>query len=246
MKKDVLGIKIDDISIDQIVDTVKEWLSQKGRHYIVTPNPEIVMMAQKDLQLKEIINHADLSLPDGNGLKLTTNIKCLSPGVDVMEALVKMASIWGLSVGFLGGKGDVAKVTAECLKKKYPKLTVKYALSGPIIPTKVKTYTNNDLSIPDQVLTNRCDILFVALGPPKQEHWIARNFKNIPVKVAMGVGGSFDYISGRVLRAPQWIRNLQLEWLFRLIMEPWRIKRQVLLIKYLFLLLSRSNKNMVV
>ncbi len=240
MKKDVLGVKIDDISIDQVVDTVKEWLSKKGRYYIVTPNPEIVVMAQKDLELKKIINQADLSLADGNGLKLATDIECISPGVDVMEVLVKMASVWAATIGLLGGRGDVAKNTAERLKKKYPKLIVNYALSGPVIPIKVGAYTNNDLSIPDQVRDQRCDILFVAFGPPKQEEWMAKNLDKIPVKVVMGVGGSFDYISGKVLRAPLWVRNLKLEWLFRLVRQPWRINRQLVLIKYLFLLLSRA------
>jgi len=245
MKKDVLGIKIDDIIIDEAVKTVEGWLSKPGKHYIVTPNPEIVMMAQKDQELKEIINNADLSIPDGMGLRFATDIVYISPGVEVLESLVKMAEDLGFTTGFLGGRGEVAKMASERLKKKYPKLTVRYALEGPVIPAKAGIYTNKDLWIPlsrdtfDQVRDDKIDILFVAFGPPKQEKWIVKNLERIPVKVAMSVGGAFDYLSERVPRAPVWVRSLGLEWLFRLIIQPWRIKRQLALVKYLWLIIRR-------
>ena len=233
MKKDVLGVKIDDVTMDQALEIVQGWLQKGGKHYIVTPNPEIVMMAQKDTELKNIINKADLSLPDGVGLKSTTDIVCHTSGIDLMEELIKLAADWGFTVGFLGGKDGVAIKASECLKKKYPKLTVRYAFEGPVIPAKAGIYTNKDLWIPDQVRDDKVDLLFVAFGPPKQEKWIAKNLDKIPIKIAMGVGGSFDYLSGRVPRAPKWIRNLGFEWLFRLIREPWRIKRQLALVKFL-------------
>jgi len=228
MKRKVLGIKIDDVSIPEIVNTVAGWLKKGGKHYIVTPNPEIVIMAQKDTELKEIINKADLAIPDGNGLRLTTEIVCNSPGIDVMEELVKRASDWGAAVGFLGGRGDVAEKTAECLKKKYPKLKVSFADSGGEVNEEGKLLKS--LKLP------KLDLLFVAFGPPKQEKWIAKNLAKLPVKVAMVVGGSFDIVSGKLLRAPLWIRKLGLEWLFRLAVQPWRIKRQLSLIKYLLML----------
>lgn len=228
MKKQVLGIKIDDVSIPEIVNIVDGWLKKPGKHYIVTPNPEIVMMAQKDTELKEIINRADLAIPDGRGLRLTTDIVCNSPGIDVMEKLIKRVNDWGSAIGFLGGKGDVAKKTAERLKKKYPKLKVSFADSGGEVDDQGRLLKS--LMIP------KLDLLFVAFGPPKQEKWIARNLPKLNVKVVLGVGGAFDYISGRVLRAPLWIRNMGLEWLFRLIIQPWRIKRQMSLIKYLLML----------
>ena len=260
MKKDVLGIKIDDISIDEIAKTVQGWLSKSGKHYIVTPNPEIVMMAQKDQELKSIINNADLAIPDGAGLKLTGDIRCLSPGIDVMEKLVKMASERGFTIGLLGGRGQVANETAERLLRKYPKLKVIFAKSGGEIDEegrqlsvlspqfsdsssqvvgipitdKQKTEKQNSENKQLKTDTRKTDLLFVAFGPPKQEKWIYKNLDKLDIKVAMGVGGAFDYISGTVPRAPIWIRNLGFEWLFRLAVQPWRIKRQLALVKYLF------------
>lgn len=218
MKKNILGIKIDDLNTPQIVEIVEGWLKKSGKYYIVTPNPEIVMMAQKDLELKKIINNANLSIPDGVGLKLSGDILNYSPGIDVMEELIKRASDWAAAVGFLGGSAGVAEKTAECLLKKYPRLKLSFASS----------VTPRDFP--------KCDLLFVALGAPKQEKWIAKNLPKLPIKVAMGVGGAFDFLSGKVPRAPLWIRNIGMEWLFRLIVQPWRIKRQLALIKYLLML----------
>lgn len=219
MKKQVLGIKIDDVNIAEAAKVVEGWLSKGGKHYIVTPNPEIVVMAQDDQELKKIINNADLAIPDGVGLKFA-GVKNTFSGTDFMEKVIWKSRDWGFTVGFLGGKGDVAKRCAECLKKKHPKL-------------KVSFHNEEPGKIP------ATDILFVAFGAPKQEYWITANLDKIPVRVAMGVGGAFDYISGRVPRAPKWIRNLGFEWLFRLIVQPWRLKRQLALLRYIWLLLTR-------
>lgn len=236
MKKQILGIKIDDVSISQIVDTVEGLLKRGGKHYIVTPNPEIVVMAQKDEELKKIINSADLAIPDGVGLRLSTDIVCHTPGTDVMEQLVKLASEKGFTTGFMGGRGDVAKRTAECLKRKYPKLKVVFAESGGEVDEDGNSTTHPSTSLRTSYPLPTTDLLFVAFGPPKQEKWIAKNLGKLDVKVAMGVGGAFDYLSGKFPRAPSWIRNLGFEWLFRLIIQPWRIKRQLALLKYLWLI----------
>lgn len=217
MKKYILGVGIDDINIEQAVRKVEGWLKKGGKHYIVTPNPEFLVTAQSDPEFKKILNSADLAIPDGKGLKLTGDIECNTPGIDLIEELIKLASVRGSTTGFLGGRGQVAERTAECLKEKYPALKVKFISEEP-----------NDIP--------KLDILFVAFGHPKQEKWIAKNLANLNVKVAMCVGGSFDIISGKLPRAPLWIRNLGTEWLFRLLIQPWRIKRQMTLIKYLLML----------
>lgn len=228
MKKDILGIKVDDININQALEIVLGWLSKPGKYYIVTPNPEIVVMAQKDKELKEIINKADLAIPDGNGLRFTTDIVCNTPGIDLMEALIKMAAENGFAVGLLGGRDEVAEKVRERLLKKYPKLKIAFADSGGEVNEEGKL-------LKDLKLLN-CDILFVAFGQPKQEKWVENNLSKIDVKVVMVVGGGFDYLSGRIKRAPVWVRNLNLEWLFRLIIQPWRIRRQLSLLKYIWLL----------
>lgn len=230
MKVNVLGVKIDDISIPQIVGQVEKWLEGKGKYYIVTPNPEIVVMAQQDLELKRIINEADLAIPDGNGLKVATDIESNSPGVDVLERLVKLAAEKGFTVAFLGGRKRVAEKVSERLLKKYPDLIVTFAGSGGEVDEEGRL-----LKLPKELKSLKIDLLFVAFGPPKQEKWIAKNLDKIPVRVAMGVGGSFDYLSGEIPRAPVFIRKLGFEWLFRLIIQPWRIKRQMALLEYMWL-----------
>ena len=223
MKKHILGVKIDDVSLEEAVSIVEDWLKKADQHYIVTPNPEFLMTAQKDAEFKKILNESDLSIPDGKGLRIGTDIVCNTTGIDLMERLIKLADEKGLTTGFLGGRDGVAQNSVNCLRKKYPKLKVSFVSEEP-------------KKIPST------DLLFVAFGHPKQEKWISENLKNlpagrqVPVKVAMGVGGAFDYISGRVPRAPAWVRNIGLEWLFRLVVEPWRIKRQVALLKYLMLI----------
>lgn len=246
MKKEVLGVKIDDLSITEIVRIVEGWLKKGGKHYITTPNPEIVMMAQKDLELKKIINNCDLAIPDGNGLKIGTDIVCNSPGIDVLEALVKLAADYGFTTGFLGGAEGVAEKAAERLQKKYKNLKVTFANSGGEVDNQGNSQqaTGNSTKNTDayRLLPNASlDLLFVAFGPPKQEKWIYKNLGKLNVKVMMGVGGSLDYLSGEVKRAPKIVRAIGFEWLFRLIVQPWRIKRQLSLIKYLtFLRSSRT------
>lgn len=214
MKKVVLGVNIDDINTEETVSVVDGWLSGLKKHYIVTPNPEFLVTAQKDPNFKKILNDADLAIPDGVGLRIA-GVKNTVAGTDLMERLAGLAAKKSYSIGLLGGRDGVAVKTAKRLTARYPGLKISYVQSEPVITR------------------NGCDILFVAFGYPKQEKWIAENLNNIPVKVAMGVGGAFDYLSGRVPRAPKWMRISGLEWLFRLAVQPWRIRRQIKLIKFL-------------
>lgn len=227
MKVNVIGVKIDDVSMDEVINLVDGWLKKDGSHYIVTPNPEFLMTAQKDEEFKLILNNADLAIPDGVGLKLA-GVKNTIAGVDLMEKLVKLSEEKAFTIGLLGGSDRVAELCVERLKKKYPGLKISFADSGGEVDNEGRLLKS--LRIPN------LDLLFVAFGHPKQEFWISENLNKIPVKVAMGVGGAFDYISGKVPRAPIWIRKLGMEWFFRLIIQPWRIKRQVNLLRYIWLL----------
>ena len=149
-------------------------------------------------------------------------------------------------MGFLGGKDGVAEKTAECLQKKYPGLRVNFA--GSEWPNEMKDekgeLKNREKTSHLSFLISHLsiDILFVAFGVPKQEFWISDNLEKIPVKIAIGVGGAFDYISGRVKRAPEWIQNIGLEWLYRLIREPWRLKRQLALLEFIRLVIKEKVK----
>lgn len=230
MKVNILGVKIDDVSVDQAIECVSGWIKEGGKHYIVTPNPEFIVAAYSDPDFKKILNKADLAIPDGAGLKITGRIKNTTTGIDLMEALCQEASEKGWKVGLIGGRGGVATKAAEVLKKRYPNLKITYAIEGPQIP-------ENSEDPDSQNVRKQTDLLFVALGMGKQEGWIVESMKKVDSYVFMGVGGAFDYISGNVKRAPIWMRKLGLEWLFRLIVQPWRIKRQVNLLKFIYLLI---------
>lgn len=244
MKVNVLGVKIDDITLDQALKMVEKWIYSPGKYYIVTPNPEFLVAAQKDPEFKKILNGADLAIPDGAGLRLSGKIKNIFSGTDFMERLVKVSSEKGLVVGFLGSRGQVAVKCAERLKEKYPNLKVGFAdnggevdKAGNVIPARFARRAQAEIHI------SPVDILFVAFGHIKQEKWIAKNLKKIPVHVVMGVGGAFDYLSNTVPRAPIFIRKSGFEWLFRLILQPWRISRQLSLVKYLLDILAGQLHN---
>lgn len=246
----ILGINVDSVTMDQALKKVEGWLkNKKTKHYIVTPNLEFIKDAQKDPEFKKILNKADLAIPDSTRLswlrRLTIEKNYLKrllifpqgifpqvthfdvvTGIDLMERLCKVASEKAFTVGLLGGASGVAELCAERLQKKYPKLDVVFINSGGSTPTKSGS-THTPYHIP------HTNILFVAFGHGKQEKWIAQNLDKIPVNVAMGVGGSFDVISGNVPRAPVLMRDMGMEWLFRLIVQPWRIKRQLKLVLFL-------------
>ena len=231
----ILGVKIDNLNIDEVLDKVEGFLSdskpttERGKqHYIVTSNPEFLVKAQEDEEFKKILNNADLSIPDGVGLvfaSLLSNerIKERVAGVDLMEAICKRAAKKNWPVFLFGAEPGVSKKAAENLKVRYENLKIKIhrtRLDEYILPpSERKNVALKARPIPKS-------ILFVALGAPKQEKWIAENLKKMPdVKLAIGVGGSFDFISGKVQRAPEFMRTLGFEWLWRLIIQPWRIKR---------------------
>lgn len=227
-KKIILGVGFTVASEEEILEFItKGLLKQTEKYYVVTPNPELLVIANNNREYKGILNSAKLALPDGvgvllGGYLLNKPLMGRITGVDLVESLCKRVSKQPITVGFLGAGPNIAVKTAECLRKKYPKLRVKYAVQEP----------NDDIK------NTPVDILFVAFGSPKQEIWINENLNRLPVKIAIGVGGAFDFISGKVTRAPQFVRQIGFEWLFRLFTQPWRIKRQLSLLTFIVLLLE--------
>jgi N-acetylglucosaminyldiphosphoundecaprenol N-acetyl-beta-D-mannosaminyltransferase len=222
----LFGIKITTESEEKILEYIVENLSNKNKKlFITTPNPEIIMYARNHPEFRKIMNEADLALPDGVGVSLALRLMGRGriprvTGAEMLEKVCGRLAKSTNSVGFFGGYGDVAKVTSECLQKKYSGLKVAYANEG-----------WNEAMIQGKHI----DFLFVAMGFPKQEEWIYENLKKTPVEVAMGVGGVFDFISGKVPRSPKLLRRAGFEWLFRLIVQPWRVKRQLALISFMLL-----------
>lgn len=230
VKKNILGVGITDATQQEILEYILQSLKNKDeKYYIVTPNPEILVYATHHPDFKYILNNARLGLCDGTGVIwagkiLGKNFKERVTGTDLMENLCKVVSKQPITVGFLGGGQKIAEAAAECLKQKYSGLKVAFA--SPEWPNKLPRLP--------------IDILFVAFGHPKQEEWMSKHIGKVPVKVMMGVGGAFDYISGRVPRAPKLLQNVGLEWLFRLCLQPWRLKRQLALIEFIFLVLKEK------
>ncbi len=235
----LFGVKVTTDSKKNILKYIEESLENGGQTVkIYTPNPEIIMHARSHHEFMDTLNEANIALPDGIGIGIASflcgkgNIPRISGTDFIFDLLNHLTGVKNSSVkisknpytlGFFGGKPGVAEKVADCLQKKYSGITISLA---------------TDHILEKDLKEKKIDILFVALGFPKQEEWISENLEKSSVKVAMGVGGAFDFIAGEVHRAPIFIRKVGLEWLFRLTVQPWRIKRQLALISFIGLTLK--------
>jgi len=244
MKVNILGVLIDNLTQSQALEKLEGYLTSVGKHYVVTPNPEMVVMSQKDLEFKKILNGADIAIPDGFGLIwaariLGLDLSCRVAGTDVVEKVCQKSAARGFKIFFLGAKEGVAERAKKRLEAKYPGVKIIGTLSGnPELAADYQT----------QTIINQCgqiDFLMVAFGAPYQEKWIQRNLSKLKVKVAIGVGGALDYLAGDKKRPPFWIRKMGFEWFFRLLSEPWRFKRQLRLPYFIFLVLKEKMSHMV-
>lgn len=215
---EILGIAVDSTSLRSVLKICESWLNNRGKFYIVTPNPEMIVAAQSDLEFKKALNKADLAIPDGGGLRFgNTEIGQRVSGREVMLALIDKTRSKGIKILLVGGKPGVAQAAAFKL--------------GVLGMTEPNIELINEL---------QPEILFVALGHGKQEKWVAKNLPKLKVKIAMGVGGTLDQVVKPWLIAPKCLQAFGLEWLWRLMMEPWRIKRQLKLVKYVYLVLREK------
>lgn len=225
MKINILGVEIDDLSEAEIVDLAAENLRVGKKTFIATPNPEMLVAAQKNGEFARVLNSADIKIADGAGLKLGAKIlkkelKNRVTGTDLMNTICVQAAASRWKIYLLGAGQRIARTAAENLKKSNPKLIICGAESG----GEFDEWDNR--VIIEHINAVAPDLLFVALGHSKQEKWIFENLEKLPsVKLAMGVGGAFDFFAGRAKRAPHWMRGVGLEWLWRLIKEPKRYKR---------------------
>lgn len=219
----MLGVRIDDVRIDEALALIDGFIAKRGPHQIVTVNPEFVMEAQRNAVFQDVLQRADLAVPDGVGLSVVARglghrLRGRVPGVELVEAIAKRSAQHGYRVFLLGAAPSVAEQAAAVLARRYPGFVVAGCFAG-------SPRRDDEPEIRQRIVEARPDVLLVAYGAPAQDLWIARNQPAIQVPVAIGVGGTFDYLSGRVLRAPRWIRRIGLEWLFRVIRQPWRWKR---------------------
>ncbi len=227
---EILDIRIDNLIKQQTLQKVGEFLNSNKQHTIFTPNPEMLVDAQKDEYFKQVLNSGDLNVCDGFGLSFVSGAKRY-PGVDLMQDICALAEKEGKSVYLLGsGLNEVVEKTVAELKIKYPELKIVGFNKGSKIEKlkdcKIKYDEEQNDELIFQIMMCAPDILFVAFGHGKQEKWIYENLSHLTsVKIAMGVGGAFDYISGKTKRAPLFLRQIGLEWLYRLIKQPSRLSR---------------------
>ncbi len=232
MKTDILGVGVDAVTFNEAVKIVLSFLNEDKPHTVFTPNPEMIMLACRDKEFKDILNGADLVVPDGIGVVYASKlnkvkIKERVAGYDLTQALFDAIKETDFTVYFLGSAPGIAEVARDKLIEKYPGLKIIGINDGYFDSKKEK------LIIKD-IKEKKPDILLVGMSMAKQEKWIDRHKNRLPCKILIGVGGSFDGFSQRVKRAPVMFQKLGLEWLYRLIKQPSRLKRQIYLPVFVF------------
>jgi len=210
-------------------------ISNGGSHYGAVVNAAKLVAADRDEQLKQVLLEADLVTADGMSVVwasrvLGRGLKQRVTGIDLFNRLVSHAGNRGLSVYFLGASDESVRGLVKHFSGKYPSLRIAGYRDGYFTSVECK-------SVCDAIRVSGADLLFVAMGSPKQEQWIADNLALTGARFALGVGGSFDHLSGLVRRAPRWMQRSGLEWLHRLLQEPRRLWRRYLIGNFAFVLL---------
>lgn len=230
---DVLGVRVDDVTEAEAATAVRRLIQTPGAHQVVTPNAEFVMRARRDPAFRAVLAAAPLSVPDGASLLLAgrllgTPLREQVTGTDLAVRLAELASTEGYRLFLLGAAEGVAAEAARRLQARYPGLQIAGTYAGSPDPA-------DEAAILHLIRASApVHILLVAYGAPAQDLWIARNLPKLsaagdPGIVAMGVGGALDFISGRMPRAPRWVRRAGFDWLYRLAHQPWRWRRQLAL-----------------
>lgn len=243
-RESILGYPVDILSYEEAFQQAKNALSNKNAMHVVTLNPEMIIRAQKLTELSSCIKSAELIIPDGVGILLALWLKgkMLSktvPGIELSEKLIEYCANNDISVAFLGAKQEILSLMITKLQNKYNGLKISTSYNGYYKPEDEETIAHN-------ISKYKPGLVLIALGVPKQELWIKKYKRLFPESILIGVGGSFDVWSGNVKRAPKLFRMLKLEWLYRLISEPFRAKRIFSSLPYfVWQLLTAKNRNTI-
>jgi len=249
-KLSIMGVRIDNLSMDEVLKIAEEKIEKNEQYIIYTPNTEFIMMCQKDEEFLNLMNESDINIPDGIGLIYAGKIK-KHPlkekvgGYDLSVNLLKMANDKGLKLYVVGGKPGVAEAAMENVREKYPGIKIVGTQHGYFKGTHLgKKGHEEELAVIEDINKHQPHILFVGFGAKKQELWIEYNKDLINANVIIGNGGTLDGLAGIVKRAPDIFIKLGLEWLYRLMKEPKRIKRQIVLPVFMLKVIF-GNKNIV-
>jgi len=234
----ILGVRVDAITFDATLACIEGYIADGRPRQIVTVNPEFVMTSQSNAEFRRVINEAALALPDGTGVwwasrRLGKPVPERIPGVDLVDRLASLSAGRGFRIYLLGALPGVAERAAKVLCARYAGLTVAGTYAG-------SPRAEDEAGIIAQVRAAHPHILLVAYGAPAQDMWIARNLDRLEVPVCIGVGGAFDYIAGVRPLAPHWLRRIGLEWLHRLITQPWRWRRMLALPRFVWRVLWKA------
>jgi N-acetylglucosaminyldiphosphoundecaprenol N-acetyl-beta-D-mannosaminyltransferase len=230
----ILGVRLDTLDKRDILATVEQWFLTAKTHTLYTPNPEMLVDASRNRSFQNILNRSDLNIADGFGVSLMSGGTIHRiPGIDLMQEICQLAEKAGQSIYLVGAGEGVAKKATDHLRAHFPNLLILGSSTGPMIsrePTcHVQTSSQQvDEAVIEEITRLHPSVVFVAFGHEKQEWWIDTHKTFFPdVRLMMGVGGSFDFLAGRVVRAPKVFSIIGIEWLWRLIQEPRRIGRIV-------------------
>jgi N-acetylglucosaminyldiphosphoundecaprenol N-acetyl-beta-D-mannosaminyltransferase len=235
---DILGVRISDVTLPETLQHLETMATSGKPHHVMTVNPEFVMMARESPEFRTVLQRATLAIPDGIGIIwaariLGTPLRERVAGVDTVVQFARIAARNGLRIFLLGAAPGVAERVAERLEKENPGLKIAGTFAGSPHPSE-------EDDICRRILSAQPHMLLVAYGPPRQDLWIARTMDRLRVPVAIGVGGTFDFIAGVIPRAPSWMQKTGLEWLFRLIQEPRRWKRMLTLPRFVGAVLRKK------
>ncbi|HOA20260.1 MAG TPA: WecB/TagA/CpsF family glycosyltransferase [Sedimentibacter sp.] len=249
-KLSIMGVRINNISMNEVLKLAEQKIKNDEKYIIYTPNTEIIMMCQKDEEFLNIMNKSDINVPDGVGLIYAGKIKKFPlkekvAGYDLSINLLKMADEKGLKLYAVGGRPGVAEAAMQNVQKKYPGIKIVGAHHGYFKGTHLGKFGHEEeIAVIEDINRHKPHILFVGFGAKKQEQWIEYNKDLINANIIIGNGGTLDGLAGIVKRAPDIFINLGLEWLYRLIKEPKRITRQIVLPVFMFKVIF-GNKDIV-
>lgn len=221
MKTEILGVQFDDVTREEAAQRGAEMLGENKFHYVVTPNPEFIMAAEHDQEFAQVLNNADLVLADGIGVIYSakimgTPLKERVPGIEFAGDMLKALDEMGGRLFLLGAKPGVAEEAGRRILEQHPNIVLCGTQDG---------YFKDEQEVLVKVASAKPDLLFVCLGAPKQEKWMARWGEHTGAKLAIGLGGCLDVFAGNVERAPESWQKCGMEWAYRLKKEPKRIGR---------------------